>query len=61
MERKIRKAERAYQQNTNPKVRRIIQNLEEEALQGQSDSEMEEWEFLVQDPGNTRGRMSLFK
>jgi len=22
---------------------------------------MEEWEYLVQDPGNTRGRMTLFK
>jgi len=22
---------------------------------------MEEWEYLIQDPGNTRGRMTLFK
>lgn len=22
---------------------------------------MEDWEFLLHDPGNTRGRMSLFK
>jgi len=35
--------------------------MEEEAIQAQSDSEMEDWEFLVHDPGNTRGRMSLFK
>lgn len=35
--------------------------MEEESLQGQSDSEMEDWEFLLYDPGNTRGMMSLFK
>lgn len=35
--------------------------MEEESLQAQSDSEMEDWEFLLHDPGNTRGRMSLFK
>jgi len=35
--------------------------MEEEAIQGQSDSEMEDWEYLIPDPGNTRGRMSLFK
>ena len=35
--------------------------MEEDALQAQSDSEMEDWEFLLHDPGNTRGRMSLFK
>lgn len=38
-----------------------MQYLEEEALQNQSDDEMEEWEFLLHDPGHTRGRMSLFK
>lgn len=61
MERRIRQAEIAYQQDTDPRVRRIIQNLEEEAIQGQSEYELEDWEFMVQDPGNTRGRMSLFK
>lgn len=60
-EQKIQQAERAYSQNTSPRIRRIIQNMEEEAIQAQSDSEMEDWEFLVHDPGNTRGRMSLFK
>lgn len=60
-EHKIQRAERAYVQNTNPKIRRIIQNMEEEAIQAQSDSEMEDWELLVHDPGNTRDKMSLFK
>lgn len=58
---RVRRAERAYQSNTNPAVRRIIRHLEEETLQEQSEDEMEEWELLLHDPGHTRGRMSLFK
>lgn len=61
VEHKIQRVERAYMQNTNPKIRRIIQNMEDEAIQAQLESEMEDWELLVHDPGNTRGRMSLFK
>jgi len=61
IEKKIHYAKRAYQQNTNPKIKRFIQNMEEESLQAQSDLEMEDWEFLLHDPGNTKGRMSLFK
>lgn len=58
---KIQFAERAYCENTNKDIRRIIQQLEDEATQGQSDSEMEDWEYLLPDPGNTRGRMTLYK
>jgi len=47
--------------NTNPAVRRIMQHLEEETLEEQSEGELEDWEFLLPDPGNTKGRMSLFK
>jgi len=53
--------ERAYSQNTHANIRRIIQNLEEEATQEQSELEMEDWEYLLPDPGNTRGHMSLYK
>jgi len=53
--------EQAYCENTNKDMRRIIQQLEEEANQGQSGSEMEDWEYLLPDPGNTRGRMTLYK
>jgi len=35
--------------------------MEEEAIQGQSDPEMEDWVYLLPDPGNTRGRMTLYK
>ena len=35
--------------------------MEEEATQEQSEFEMEDWEYLLLDPGNTRGRMSLYK
>ena len=58
---RIRRAERAYQRNTNPAVRRVMQFLEEESLQDQSEDEMADWEFLLHDLGHTRGRMSLFK
>ena len=61
LEKRIHHAERAYNENTNPRIRRIIENMEEELMQAQSDSKMEDWEYLLHDPGNTRGRMSLFK
>jgi len=53
--------ERAYCEKTKKDIRRIIQQLEEEAIQGQSDSEMGDWEYLLPDPGNMRGRMPLYK
>ena len=30
-------------------------------MQEQSDPEMYDWEYLLMDPGNTKGRMSLYK
>jgi len=33
MEKKVQQAERAYNQNMCPRIRRIIQNMEEEAIQ----------------------------
>lgn len=61
LEKKIQFAEQAYRENTNKDIRRIIQDLEEEVAQAQSGSEMEDWEYLLPDPGNTRGRMTLYK
>ena len=58
---KAQHVEATYCQNTNPAIRRIIQQLEEEAIQAQSGSEMEDWEYLLPDPRNTRGHMSLYK
>lgn len=58
--RKVQFAERAYCENTNPNIKRIIKQLEEEAIQGQSESELEDWEYLLPDPGNMRGRMTLY-
>jgi len=58
---KISKSILSHNENTNPRIRRIIENMEEELMQAQSDSKMEDWEYLLHDPGNTRGRMSLFK
>lgn len=53
--------ERAYNEMTNPKIRRIIEHWEEEAIQAQSEEEMEDWMHLMLDPGHTRGRMTLYK
>jgi len=61
LEKKIQFAEKAYYENTNKDIRRIIQHLEEEATQAQSGSEMEDWEYLLPDPGNTRGRTTMYK
>ena len=61
MRKKIQHAEKAYCENNNKDIRRIIQQLEEEATQGQSESEMEDWEYLLPDPGHTRGRMTQYK
>lgn len=47
---KVQFAERAYYENTNKDVRRIIQQMEEEAIQGQSDPEMEDCVYLLPDP-----------
>jgi len=58
---RVRRAEQAFLRHSHPAVRRIMDYLEEEALQNQSDDEMEELEFLLHDPGHTRGRMSLIK
>lgn len=58
---KVQFVERAYCENTNPDIRRIIRHLEEEAIQRQSESELEDWEYILSNPGNTRGRMTLYK
>lgn len=58
---KLQEAEDAYQKDTNPKVRQIIDHLEEEALEDLSEPSMEDWENYIPDPGHTRGRMTLYK
>lgn len=61
MRRRLQEAEAAYVLDTNPNIRRMIEQLEEEAMQENSDPEMEDWEQFLPDPGHTRGRMSLYK
>lgn len=58
---RLQEAEAAYVLDTNPNIRRMITQMEEEALQGYSEPEMEDWEQYLPDPGHTRGRMSLYK
>lgn len=54
-------AERAYNTKTNEEIRKIIDALEDKVLEEVSDPEMEEWNTLLPDPGNTRGSLSLYK
>lgn len=54
-------AEKAYVKGTNEEIKRIIDALENKVLEEASDPEMEEWSILIPDPGNTRGRLTLYK
>lgn len=38
-----------------------MEHWEEDAIQVQSEEEMEEWAAIMPDPGHTRGRMTLYK
>lgn len=51
----------AYQEGTDKEIHRIIENMESSVLEEQSKSETEEWEAMVSDPRNMRGRMMLYK
>lgn len=57
----IQEAACAYQEETDEGIHRIIQNLEERVLEEQSGSETEKWAAIVSDPGNTRGRQTLYR
>lgn len=64
MNQMVQEAEKAYNEGTNAEIRRIIQEMEANALQEDSEEEMEDWGNLIPDPGNTRSRlstMSLYK
>jgi len=50
----------AYSKETNSDIRRIINVLENKVLKEPSNPEMEEWDTLLLDPRNTRGRLTLY-
>lgn len=52
---------RAYQERTDEDIKRIIHNMESSILEEQLGSETEELAKEVTDPGNTRGRMTLYR
>lgn len=58
---RVRIAEKEYREKSNPKIKRIMEHWEEEAIQAQSEEDMEDWIALMPDPGHTRGRMTLYK
>jgi len=61
MRKTVQEAERAYKEGTDEDIRKLIQELEENIKEEYSETEMEEWGDLIPDPGNTRGRMTLYK
>lgn len=61
MKHMVQEAEKAYNEGTDADIHRIIQELEANALQEDSEPKMDDWGNLIPDPGNTRGRLSLYK
>lgn len=61
IEQVTQEAERAYVKGTNEDIRRIIDALENRVLEEPSNLELEEWNTLLPDPGNTRGHLTLYK
>lgn len=61
LRRRLQEAEAAYVVDTHPNIRKMIEQMEDEALQGYSEPELDDWEQYLPDPGHTRGRMSLYK
>lgn len=61
MNQMARDAECAYNNETNVKIRKIIENLEKRVMEEASDPKMEDWCPLMPDPGNTRGHLSQYK
>ena len=54
-------AEQAYNLETNADIRIIIDAMEERVSEDPSDPEMDEWFSQLPDPGNTRGRLTLYR
>jgi len=61
MKNKVQEAEKAYSEETNAYIQRIIQDLEKLAMKEELDPEMEDWEYLLSVLGNTKAYMSLYK
>lgn len=57
----VQEAIRAYREGTSEDIRRIIQDMEANLREEQSDSETEEWAEMIRDSGNTWGRMTLYR
>lgn len=55
MRKTMQETSRAYREGTDVDIRKLIQELGENVIEGDSEPEMEEWGDLIPDPGNTRG------
>lgn len=54
-------AEKAYNYDAHQHFRNIIEAMENQILEEPSDPEMNEWSVQLPDPGNTRGRLTLYR
>lgn len=57
----VQDAAGAYREGTDDDIRHIIQEMEANVMEEQSDSEIEEYAEVIRDPGNTRGRLRLYR
>lgn len=57
----MHEVEQAYNLGTNVDIRKIIDVMEDKVLEEPSDPEMEECTSQLPDPGNTRGRLTLYR
>jgi len=61
MKHMVQEVEKAYNEGTDANIHMLIQELETKAMREDSEPEMEDWGNLIPDPGNTGGRLSLYK
>jgi len=57
----VQEAEKAYNEGTDADIHRLIQELEINAMQEDSELEMDDWGKLILDPENTREHLTLYK
>ena len=56
----VHEAEQAYNIETNEHIQKIIDVMEDRVWEEPLDPEMEEWTTQLPNPGNTRGRLTLY-
>jgi len=57
----VKNVARAYKERTDADIRRLIQEMEDNVMEEDSEPEMEDWGDIIPNPGHTRGRMMLYR